>query len=220
MNPFIEAFQTPEVVDFFKKVDKIISNTRKMVNKPLRQTLPKLKYDYIILPGNFRANSGDRLFRPIIGEYAVLNIEHSAFVYGTTPDGEGVIIEMNDKNNVCCVNISGFLNGHNSSNIRILPKPDNVQFEEMLERAEQLQYMSYDVYDCNCQIFANYCTFGLKISPAVENLKQLAIPMTFLLSTYLEFSSQTLDSKSQKSIKELVGKLNTLKTILETKYKI
>lgn len=191
MIDLMEPFYSKETKKNIKQTQLILKNLNSQRNKDLFKKLELIFNPEINTVDGRIFYAGDIIFRPldIVKDDYNLDLNHYGIVLGTAYSGEKLILHISPKYNVEIVSLYKFLSKHNLSNLQVERKPQNISFEEIIDRAKEVKNEIYSATNFNCRHFVNYCVYDKKESLAVQNVSNVVSPFLELVSKYLNYKA-------------------------------
>jgi len=217
MKSVIEPFCSKEVSTIIRETKLILKNLNKQTKKDLFKDLELIYKSEMNTIDSRTINPGDIVFRPLdsINDDFNLDLNHYGIALGTSLRNEILILEITPKHNVRIVNLFNFLAKHSLSELQVERKPENVSFDEIIERAKEVKNEIYSATNFNCQHFVKYCVYGTNESEAVRNISAVVSPLLDLVTKYLNYKSQFQTNNNKKEFEELSKKINHFKTDIQ-----
>lgn len=123
--------------------------------------------------------------------------QHFGIIYGFDSNNTLWVIE-NNLDGVECVTFDDFMNGENYFEIEHQTNSDAKKLIEILNRAKERSGLVYSLDKNNCEMFANYCFYGVTTSKQIENAKLILNGVI----TYLEFRVANTNDEIKHSFLE------------------
>lgn len=205
MKSVIEPFCSKEVSKIIRETKLILKNLNKQTKKDLFKDLELIYKSEMNTADSRTFYPGDIVFRPLdtINDDFNLDLNHCGIALGTSLRNEILILEITPKHNVRIVNLFNFLSMHSLSELQVERKPENVSFDEIIERAKEVKNEIYSATSVNCQHFVKYCVYGNKESEAFRNVSALVSPLLDLATKYLNYKSQFQSVEHKEFFKQL-----------------
>jgi hypothetical protein len=203
-----------------KQGKSIIRNIRIQNNLSFATKIPDFKMDSIII-GDQKVNVGTVIKRPLALPLISKIEYHYGVVLGTTSNGESIIIEMTNNDNVRLANLKQFLKNYNIGDIIIEPYQPNIKLKDIIERAKNFQFESFNLFDLNCKDFAYFCAYQIDPTERSILLKKVQLYGIELAINYRQFQFDT--SENNENSKFLMNRINRLKEkkrIIESELRI
>lgn len=218
MKSVIEPFCSKEVSTIIRETKLILKNLNKQTKKDLFKDLELIYKSEMNTIDSRTINPGDIVFRPLdnINDDFNLDLNHYGIALGTSLRNEILILEITQKHNVRIVNLFNFLSKHSLSELQVERKPENVSFDEIIERAKEVKNEIYSATNFNCQHFVKYCVYGNKESEAVRNISAVVSPLLDLVTKYLNYKSQFQSVEHKEFLLQLADKTNSIKQRIES----
>lgn len=213
----VESFCSKEVSKIIRQSSLILKNLNKQSKKDLFKDLELIyKPEMNTIDGRI-FYPGDIVFRPLdnINNDFDLGLNHYGIALGTSLRNEILILEITPKNNVCIVNLFNFLSKHPITELQVERKPENVSFDEIIERAKEVKNEIYSTTSFNCQHFVKYCVYGNVESEAVRNISVVVSPLLDLVIKYLNYKSQFQSVEHKEFLLHLADQTNIIKQEVE-----
>lgn len=217
MKNLIEPFCSKEVSKIIRQTELILKNLNEQTKKDLFKDLELIYKSEMNTIDCRTFYPGDIVFRPLdsINDDFNLDLNHYGIALGTSLRNEILILEITPKHNVRIVNLFNFLSKHSLSELQVERKPENVSFDEIIERAKEVKNEIYSATNFNCQHFVKYCVYGNNESEAVSNISAVVSPLLDLATKYLNYKSQFQINENKKEFEELSKKINHMKTDIQ-----
>lgn len=219
MKSTMEPFYSKKVSKIIRRTEIILKNLNKQAKKDLFKDLEFIyKPEMNTIDGRI-FYPGDILFRPLdnCNDDFNLDFNHYGIALGTSLRNEILILEITPKHNVRIVNLFKFLLMHSLSELQVKRKPENISFDEIIERAKIVKNEFYSATNFNCQHFVNYCIYGNKESEAVKNISPVVSPLLDLVTKYLIYKSQFQTEEHKDFLMQLADNTNIIKQKIEEK---
>ena len=212
MKSIIEPFCSKEVSKIIRQTEIILKNLNKQTKKDLFKDLELIYKEEMNTIDGRTFYSGDIVFRPLDKTKDNLNLglSHYGIALGTSLRNEILILEITAKHNVRIVNLFNFLSKHSLSELQIERKPENIHFEEIIERATEVKNEIYSATNFNCQHFVNYCVYGSKDSEGVKNISEVVSPFLNLITKYLNYKSKFQNIDNKEFLLQLADKIDVI----------
>jgi hypothetical protein len=217
MKSIIEPFCSKEVSKIIRQTELILKNLNKQTKKDLFKDLELIYKSEMNTTDSRTFYPGDIVFRPLdtFNDDFNLDLNHYGIALGTSLRNEILILEITQKHNVRIVNLFNFLSKHSLSELQVERKPENVSFDEIIERAKEVKNEIYSATNFNCQHFVKYCVYGNNESETVSNISAVVSPLLDLVTKYLNYKSQFQSVEHKEFILQLAEKTNLIKQEIE-----
>jgi hypothetical protein len=208
MKNIIEPFCSKEVSKIIRHTKLILKNLNKQAKKDLFKDLELIYKPEMETIDGKTFYPGDVLSRPLDNSNDDFNLDlnHYGIALGTSLMNEILILEMTPKHNIRIVNLFNFLSKHSLSVLQVERKPENVSFDEIIERAKEVKNEIYSATNFNCQHFVKYCVYGNKESDAARNISAVVSPLLDLVSKYLNYKAQFQSLEHKEFLLQLAEK--------------
>lgn len=208
MKSIIEPFCSKEVSKIIRQTEIILKNLNEQTKKDLFKDLELIYKPEMNTTDSRTFNPGDIVFRPLdsIDDDFNLDLNHYGIALGTSLRNEILILEITQKHNVRIVNLFNFLSKHSLSELQVERKPENVSFDEIIERAKEVKNEIYSATNFNCQHFVKYCVYGNKENEAAKNISAVVSPLLDLVTKYLNYKSQFQSMEHKEFLLQLADK--------------
>ena len=217
MKNLKEPFCSKEVSKIIRQTELILKNLNKQTKKDLFKDLELIYKSEMNTIDGRTFYPGDIVFRPLdtINDDFNLDLNHYGIALGTSLRNEILVLEITPKHNVRIVNLFNFLAKHSLSELQVERKPENVSFDEIIERAKEVKNEIYSATNFNCQHFVKYCVYGNKGSEAFRNVSAVVSPLLDLVTKYLNYKSQFQSVEHKEFLLQLADKTNAIKQEIE-----
>jgi len=151
-----------------------IRNLKKGMELSFLRDLPsQFASDFIELAGQ-KYYCGYILKRPLLNkEFGSLKLEyHYGIVLGTSDAGKQLIIEMTKGKNVRIITIEQFLKPFDLYHLKIELAREFPR-DKIIERAKELRFETYNLFDLNCKDFVQWCIYGVEPFKLSKELNKL-----------------------------------------------